>query len=253
MVAERMRLGSALLVGDAAHLTPPFLGQGLCSGLRDAANIAWKLDLVLRGVASADLLDTVDVERQPQNEWIIMLAVNLGRVLCELDREAAAGRDEALRSAEEPPPISIAPLATGLIRKTSHGEPAGPAGTLSVQAQVELDGREGLFDDLIGSGFTLLSADGDPLAGLDESQREFLAALRCNIASLEPGAPRGVLDVDGRATGWLADAGVHAVLVRPDLYVFGGASDERDVSALIDDLRAQLCAPDAKTTNQEVG
>jgi 2-polyprenyl-6-methoxyphenol hydroxylase-like FAD-dependent oxidoreductase len=251
MLAERMRMGPALLVGDSAHLTPPFLGQGLCSGLRDAANVAWKLDLVLRGIAPADLLDTVDVERQPQNEWFITLAVNLGRILCELDPEVAAARDAALRAAEEPPPLAMPPLAAGVLRKDANGEPAGPAGALAVQARVEAGGREGLFDDVVGSGFTLLAAGGDPLAGLDESQRGFLSALGCNVASLQQGAPHGVRDVDGRATRWLADAGVHAVLVRPDLYVFGGASDQADVGALIDDLRAKLGARDGNTTKQE--
>ena len=105
MLAEQMRRGHVLLVGDAAHLTPPFLGQGLCSGLRDAANVAWKLDLVLRGLASEELLDTVDPERQPQNEAIIQLAVELGKVLCQLDPQAAAERDQTLRQAGPPPPL----------------------------------------------------------------------------------------------------------------------------------------------------
>src|SRR5204862_3942833 len=74
MLAERMRAGRVLIAGDAAHLTPPFMGQGLCAGMRDALNIAWKLDLVLRGLAREELLDTVGAERQAQNEWIINLA-----------------------------------------------------------------------------------------------------------------------------------------------------------------------------------
>jgi hypothetical protein len=108
-----------------------------------------------------------------------------------------------------------------------------------------------MFDDVVGSGFTLLAAGGDPLAGLDESQRGFLSTLGCNVASLQQHAPHGVRDLDGRATSWLADAGVHAVLVRPDLYVFGGASDQTDVAVLIDDLHAQLGARAGNTTNQE--
>ena len=77
MVADQMHKAHVLIVGDAAHLTPPFLGQGLCSGLRDAANVAWKLDLVLRDLAPERLLGTVEAERQPQNEAVIRLAIRM--------------------------------------------------------------------------------------------------------------------------------------------------------------------------------
>ena len=117
MLADQMRKGHVLLVGDAAHLTPPFLGQGLCSGLRDAANVAWKLDLVLRGLASERLLDTIEAERQPQNEAMIRLAIELGKVLCQLDPQAAAERDAMLRQAGPPPPLELAPLTAGVLHR----------------------------------------------------------------------------------------------------------------------------------------
>ena len=235
MLAERMRDGRVLLAGDAAHLTPPFLGQGLCAGLRDAANLAWKLDLVLRGLAPDRLLDTIDVERQPQTEWVIRFAVELGKVLCELDPEAAADRDETLRAVETPPPLDFPPLAGGVIHRPGDGSPDPLAGTLGLQGVVAIDGREGLFDDVVGGGWALIAAGGDPLDELGETDREVLRALDVTVASLET-----VRDVDGRLTQWLRGHGAHAVLVRPDFYVFGSAPSPESLPALVGDLRAQL-------------
>jgi 2-polyprenyl-6-methoxyphenol hydroxylase-like FAD-dependent oxidoreductase len=238
MLADRMRRGGVLLVGDAAHLTPPFLGQGLCSGLRDALNLAWKLDLVLRGLASEKLLDTIDPERQPQNEAIIRLAVELGKVLCQLDAQAAAERDRMLRQADPPPPPQLPPLSGGALRHTGEGDPL--AGQLSVQGIVARAGREGRFDDVVGRGFQLIVADGDPLAQLDAEQCALVALLDMSAASLEADAPEGVVDLDGRLSGWLSEHGVHTVLVRPDFYVFGSAAAAEELPALLDDLRTKL-------------
>jgi 2-polyprenyl-6-methoxyphenol hydroxylase-like FAD-dependent oxidoreductase len=240
MLAERMRDGRALLVGDSAHLTPPFLGQGLCAGLRDAANLGWKLDLVLRGLAPADLLDTVEVERQPQTEWVIRFAIELGKVLCELDAGAAAERDATLRGAGPPPAVEMAPLVGGAIRSQSQASPDPLAGTLGVQGLVAAEGRTGLFDDVVGNGWALIARSGDPSSELGGGQVATLRALEANITSLTPGVPCGVEDVDGRLTEWLVDAGVHAVLVRPDFYVFGSAASAADLNALITDLEDRL-------------
>jgi 2-polyprenyl-6-methoxyphenol hydroxylase-like FAD-dependent oxidoreductase len=239
MVADEMRNGRVLIVGDAAHLTPPFLGQGLCSGLRDAANAAWKLDLVLRGIAHERLLGTIEAERQPQNETVIRLAIELGKILCQLDPEAAAERDATLRAAGPPPPLELAPLTRGLLHQPI-GEPDPLAGTLSVQGVVARAGREGRFDDVIGAGFQLIVAEGDPLDRLSGAERKLLDTLGATVASLDPTAPHGVQDIDGRLTAWLSQHNAHAVLVRPDFYVFGGAASSHALPELLEDLRTQL-------------
>ena len=88
-----------LLAGDAAHQMPPFAGQGMCSGLRDAANLAWKLDLVLAGRAADALLDTYEAERLPSAQAAIEFSIELGKVICVPDPAEAAARDEAMAAA----------------------------------------------------------------------------------------------------------------------------------------------------------
>ena len=239
MLADEMRMGRVLLAGDAAHLTPPFLGQGLCSGLRDAANLAWKLDLVLRGLASERLLDTVGLERQPQNEAVIRLAIELGKVLCQLDPDAAAERDAILRQVETPPPLGLAPLTDGVLHRPAGGSPDPPAGKLSVQGRVATDERAGLFDDVVGRGFQLIVTRGDPFEHLP-AQQQLIEELDMTVASLDPTAPLGVRDLDGRLTAWLAAHERYAVLVRPDFYVFGSAPSAEALPVLLEDLRSQL-------------
>src|SRR5581483_12523500 len=98
LVAEQWHKDRVFLAGDAAHQTPPFFGQGMCHGLRDIANLAWKLALVLRGAAGAALLETYQCERDPHVRAVIGAAVEAGRYICELDPARAAARDERLRS-----------------------------------------------------------------------------------------------------------------------------------------------------------
>ena len=108
---DRWRDGRLLLAGDAAHLMPPFAGQGMCAGLRDAENLAWKLDAVLGGKASDSLLDTYGSERIGHVRHFIDLSVNLGRVICLTDPVAAAARDAQLKAALEHPELAFAAAA----------------------------------------------------------------------------------------------------------------------------------------------
>jgi 2-polyprenyl-6-methoxyphenol hydroxylase-like FAD-dependent oxidoreductase len=224
-----MRAGRALLVGDAAHTMPPFMGQGLCSGIRDAAALTWRLDLVLRGLAGDRLLDSYTEERRPQNEWIVNLSTEMGRVSCMLDAQAAAERDAALRAAGAPPEIMLPGLAAGL---RAVGAPL--AGVRAVQGTVRLGDRGGRFNDLVGHGFVLLARQ--PVALAAEHAR-FLERTGARVVVLED-----LEDLDGRLTAWLDEHGVEAVLVRPDGYVFGAVAAPTSLPGLIDDLRAQLHA-----------
>ncbi|TML99562.1 MAG: bifunctional 3-(3-hydroxy-phenyl)propionate/3-hydroxycinnamic acid hydroxylase [Actinobacteria bacterium] len=226
-LAETMRAGRALLAGDAAHTMPPFMGQGLCSGIRDAANLAWRLDLILRGLATDELLDSYTPERRAQNAWIVNFSAEMGRVSCVLDAAAAAERDAALRAAEAPPPVGLPPLEGGLI---AAGAPL--AGARAVQGTVRVAGREGRFDDIAGRGFVLLTRR--PVA-LPESQTRFLDEIGAHVVALTE-----LEDIDGRLTAWLDRHGADAVLVRPDFYVFGAVEALDGLPALVDDLRAQL-------------
>jgi len=169
--AQRWRTGRVFLAGDAAHLMPPFAGQGMCSGLRDAANLAWKLDLVLGGGADDTLLGTYETERMPNAEAVIGFSMELGKVICVPDLDAAAARDEAMRAgvvdgevAEVPP---LPAIDDGLISTT----PA--AGSLFVQRLVT-DQRDGAAaapprrcDDVIGAGWRLFVADDGPADELE--------------------------------------------------------------------------------------
>ena len=234
-LASTMRADRVLLAGDAAHTMPPFMGQGLCSGVRDAANLAWRLDLVLRGVSDDGLLDTYTTERRAHNEWIVNLSTEMGRVSCTLDPHAAAERDAALRAATAPPPVGLPPLDAGMV---APGRPL--AGVRAVQGLVRLGDREGRFDDVVGRGFVLLArhAPEVPLAVADA-----LDAIGAKVVALDE-----LEDLDQRLTGWLDEHRVAAVLLRPDAYVFGAVQALEDVPALVDDLRLHLSITDSRIT-----
>ncbi len=221
--AEQWRRGPVLLAGDAAHLTPPFAGQGMGAGLRDAANLAWKLDLVLAARAPETLLDTYRRERLPSVKAAIEFSMELGKVICVADPEEAAARDSAMAAAVGPRPSDV-PALPGIGDGIVH--PAAPhAGELFVQPTV--GGRP--FDDVHGVGWRLVTS-GDP--ALPPTALDWFATLGGAVVALHPD------DDVGRP--WLAEHGVTWALQRPDFHLFGTAADADGAAALLTDLQAQL-------------
>ncbi|GAA2011295.1 bifunctional 3-(3-hydroxy-phenyl)propionate/3-hydroxycinnamic acid hydroxylase [Microbacterium ulmi] len=212
LVADTFRSGRVMLAGDAAHLMPPFMGQGMVSGMRDAATLAWMLDLVLRGSAPVAFLDAYTRSRRPHVLAFIRQSMEVGLLVCETDPVKAAARDRVLAAQiETPPPFQ--PAVTAFV----GDHPL--AGTIAVQPRIaNRDGR--LLDDVLGFRFALLSP-----AAIDVGA-DVAAALRRLGAATAVIRPRGsapsegdLVEADRRFTDWLAASGADWVLVRPDGYV----------------------------------
>jgi flavoprotein hydroxylase len=239
--ASTWREGRLLIAGDAAHQMPPFAGQGMCSGIRDAANLTWKLDLVLSGHADHALLDTYTTERRQQLQHAIETSLYLGQIICQPDPAAAAERDARMTAEHRNGgglPASLPPqhLTGGLLMRDADGAPLAPAGQLSRQGKVRFHGRTGLFDQTVGTGFTLLAAQ-DPHDPLDDqclawSRQLGIRLLRVTADPAADGAA-DVVDLDGVYVSHLAESGQIALLVRPDFYIFGGAAQPDEVPRLI--------------------
>lgn len=232
---ERWRSGRVLLAGDAAHLMPPFAGQGMCSGVRDAANLAWKLDLVHTGRAPESLLHVYQLERLPGVSAMIDLSVQLGRVICVPDPAEAAARDAAMAPlvGDEPIAMSSPPgPAAGIVH------PSAPtAGRLAPQSWV----GERRFDDVHGLGWRLLTVD-DP-AGLDAVIAPGVLDWFASIGGAVHGLGDDVNDSDGTARRWFAHHGVAWALQRPDIVLYGAAVDAAGAADLFDHLRHDLADP----------
>lgn len=253
--AESWRQGRLLLAGDAAHLMPPFAGQGMCSGLRDAVNLAWKLDLVLSGKASDAILNTYETERLVNVRQFIDFSVELGSLQCVTDPQEAAERDERMiASREDPseaPPIPNPPrrLGPGLLHE---GDPL--VGMLSAQGQVRQGDRTGRFDDVVGNGWTVLSLVSHPSDVLDRDQIEFLENIGANLVGMTTDTERGentVVDLERKYADWFEDAGVEAVVVRPDFYVYGTAGTMAELPRLVSSLRSALVVPAGRPSPAE--
>jgi 2-polyprenyl-6-methoxyphenol hydroxylase-like FAD-dependent oxidoreductase len=236
--ARIWRQGNVFLAGDAAHLMPPFLGQGLCAGLRDARALSWRLGLVHQGLASPAVLDTYGPERSGHVREIIDEAVAAGRVICELDRGRAAARDAAMRELLRDPGAAT--------REPPHprlGEPSltvaggGAEGRLAPQGRVRVADRTGLFDDVVGGSWQLISRGGDPAALLGDEDQSWFRQIGGTVADMSGEGP--VQDLDGAYERWFARQGCEVFLARPDFYVFA-AGRHADIPGFVARLRRAL-------------
>lgn len=215
LIAERWQQGGVFLAGDAAHQTPPFFGQGMCHGMRDAANLAWKIAAVVQGDAPDTLLDTYQPERDPHVRAVISAAVGAGRYICVLDPAAAAVRDAEMREAAKVTQQSTAadlipPISTGIVALGRVG-----AGERFIQPRV----GDQLLDDVTGGGWRLFA-------------RHAVAAPNdVTVVALD------TLDDGGAIAAWLDARRADALLLRPDHYVFG-TGEPADLIALRDALIA---------------
>jgi 3-(3-hydroxy-phenyl)propionate hydroxylase len=204
VVQEGWRRGHLLLAGDACHQTPPFLGQGMCAGLRDAANLAWKLAAVLRG-APESLLDTYESERRPHATAFIELAVRLGAIIQATDPATVAERDRRFAEGAETFDFPQPQLGPGY-----HADAPPPVGTIFPQPRLG-DGH--LMDEIVGDRFAILG-DSAMLMGL-ETSAVVLPDVACD---------------------WLAHHDAKAVVVRPDRYIFALARNRAELDEAVGEL-----------------
>jgi len=247
LVAERWRRGRIFIAGDAAHQQPPFIGQGMCQGLRDVANLAWKLDRVLRDRSPESLLDTYGQERGAHVRVLTERIKAIGQMICERDPQAAAARDARILAEGGGQPRTITrqeivpPLQHGLI-----AAPGTPARGLLFPQPFITDGHAScLLDQRIGTGWRLV-LDGRVLAQDDFQswQAEFAELVVASVAptGISVRDVAALRETEGVLAAWFDQHQVHAALVRPDHYVFGAAANAAALRPLLADLVQRLSA-----------
>ena len=224
-IARQWRNGRLLLAGDSAHQTPPFLGQGMCAGIRDVANLAWKLRDILAGKADMSLLDTYQSERSPHVREFIELAIRLGGVINTKAMEAGLTAGETRENAPAKLEVRKSPLGPGLAIGSLP-----LAGHLAPQFALA-DGRRS--DDRTGYANVLLV---EKAAALSAHVRAALAHAGTELLAGEDA---------GDLPSWLRAHDVQAALVRPDRYVRGAARSEKELEQLIEALCSPATVPTA--------
>jgi len=241
-VADRWQLGRILLAGDAAHLSPPFAGQGMNSGIRDAHNLGWKLAKVAAGELGPGVLDSYQVEREPHARALIDLAINIGRVMMPTSRAQALLIQAGFRLARLAPGLQsyFAEMKykpkpfyrSGFV--VSAGDGPAVVGRMLPQPSVERrDRSSAMLDDLLESGFALVACGPEAQRALaDAAALDFGMALPVALAVLPPDTNQDpdarsdietVRDIGGILTPFVPAGRTIVMLVRPDRYVAAAA------------------------------
>lgn len=272
-VAGTFRAGRVLLAGDAAHLQPPFFGQGMNSGLRDATNLAWKLAAVARGVAGPTVLDSYDAERRPHATEMVAFATRMGALYRPRSRATERVRDLVFRAVQTVPggrdyilQMKYKPMpryTTGVLTGVAAGDRADPVGRMFPQPFVDTDTGRVRLDDVIGPWFAVLCLADEP-AALDPAAVAWWRSIGARVVhvvrprALPYGAPRRlgpdgpagdtvtVEDADGALRDWrLARPGDEVVVLRPDRYV-AATCTVAGFAAATAALRTTLGTPERK-------
>jgi 3-(3-hydroxy-phenyl)propionate hydroxylase len=243
-MADRWRDGRIFLVGDAAHLTPPFAGQGMNSGIRDAHNLSWKLSAVIQGRLGPRLLETYEQERRKHAWEMILLALRMGRVMMPRSFWSALALQAAFRLLSAVPPVRsyFAEMKykpkprfdAGFLARGGKNGASPLIGRLFPQPKVRSADLDGLLDDFLGNGFALLSLPQTSPSLFDRLPAELWQPLNLRRIAIQGSGssapvPNGVtrlFDIEGNLSRSMKHVFPGLVLIRPDRYVAAYISAE---------------------------
>ncbi len=226
------KVGRALFIGDSAHVMPPFMGQGMCSGIRDAANLAWKIALVVSGRSREEVLDSYCLERKPHVADLIRLSMEVGRISCTTDPHIARKRDEALLGGARPPAPVFPGLVSGVLMSNPNAIESALVGRLGPQSRIGHDGSICRADDVLGAGWHLICGQ-DPSPFLSAKSCSVLKSISAKVLDLGGGS---TTDIGSYYRGYFDSHGIFAILVRPDFYIYSAAEVPAHLNAPIEEL-----------------